>query len=264
MRLYRGPRNPIPGRIGCPGTLVRANTGERRTQKCPWMWVMHSFSWADCDRCASKRLELAYRRFLPSVSEIPATFEYIDLEGPPDHLQITKIGGYPTGSGSEAGGWADIISHIMAPFGNGAQVMARSAIDSPINRRYLAPRAPLAGSIRPSGPPAQIDVLTNCVFRRKYYQNPTLSLLGYPRGYIPEPQQSSFSPSARPRIYPRIYPWVHSWTYPRAYRWTRCDSNCVRCGPGEITRLNPGDLRPRKPQSLHAPLAQLVFDAPSG
>ena len=168
MRLYRGPRNPIPGRIGCPGTLVRANTGERRTQKCPWMWVMHSFSWADCDRCASKRLELAYRRFLPSVSEIPATSEYIDFEGPPDHLQITKIGGYPTGSGSEAGGWADIISHIMAPFGNGTRAMEHRVIVVPMIGWRLAPRAPLTGPIRPTGPLAQIDVLRSCVFGRKY------------------------------------------------------------------------------------------------
>ena len=51
---------------------------------------------------------------------MPATFEYIDLEGPPDRLQITKIGGYPTGLGSEAGGRADIISHIMALCGKGA------------------------------------------------------------------------------------------------------------------------------------------------
>jgi len=57
--------------------------------------------------------------------------------------------------GSETGGRADIISHIMASSGNGAQVMAGSATDSPINRRYLAPKAPFAGSIRPpraSGP----------------------------------------------------------------------------------------------------------------
>ena len=128
--------------------------------------------------------------------------------------------------------------------------MARRAIDPPINRRHLAPRAPFAGSIRPPGPPAQIDVLRSCVFRRKYCHNVTVSLGGYPRGYITEPQQSSFRPSARPRI----YPWVYSWTYPRVYPWTRCDSNCFRCGPGETTRLNAGNLRPRKPQSLHAPL----------
>ena len=34
---------------------------------------------------------------------------------------------------------------------------------------------------------------------------------------------------------------------------TPCDSNCFRWDPGEATRLNAGDLRPRKPQSLHAP-----------
>jgi TRAP-type mannitol/chloroaromatic compound transport system permease large subunit len=77
----------------------------------------------------------------------------------------------------------------------------------------------------------------------------TVSLGGYPRGYITEPQQSSFRPAARPRI----YPWVYSWTYPRAHPWTRCDSNCFRWGPGGATRLNAGGLRPRKPQSLHAP-----------
>jgi hypothetical protein len=56
--------------------------------RCSWSWH-HGRQ--------TKRLELAYRRFLPSVSEIPATFEYIDFDGPPDRLQITKIGGYPTG-----------------------------------------------------------------------------------------------------------------------------------------------------------------------
>jgi len=50
------------------------------------------------------RLELAYCQFSAVVLEIPATFEYIDFEEPPDRLQITKIGGYPTGLGSEAGG----------------------------------------------------------------------------------------------------------------------------------------------------------------
>ena len=78
------------------------------------------FSWSWHHGRRAKRLELAYRRFLPLVLEIPATFEYIDFEGPPDRLQITKIGGYLTGWGSEAGGLADIISHIMAPSGNGA------------------------------------------------------------------------------------------------------------------------------------------------
>jgi len=155
-------------------------------------------SWSWHHGLRTKRLELAYRQSLPLVSEMPATFEYIDFEGPPDRLQITKTGGYPMGLGSEAGGRADIIYHIMAPFGNGAQVMARRAIDSPRNRRYLAPRAPLAGSIRPPGPPAQIDVLRSCVFLRKYYQKVTVSLGGYPPGYIAEPQQSSFHPSARP------------------------------------------------------------------
>jgi len=62
-------------------------------------------------------------------------------------------------------------------------------------------------------------------------------------GYVAEPQQSSFRPSARPRIYP--------WIYPRVYPRARCNSSCFRCGPGETTGLNAGDLRPRKPQSLH-------------
>jgi hypothetical protein len=39
------------------------------------------------------RLELAYCQFSAVVLEIPATFEYIDFEEPPDRLQITKIGG---------------------------------------------------------------------------------------------------------------------------------------------------------------------------
>jgi len=167
---------------------------------------LSSWSWHDGRR--TKRLELAYRQFLLLVSEITATFEYIDFEGPPDRLQITKIGGYPTGLGSEAGGRADIISHIVAPFGNGVCEMARCASDSPLNWRCLAPRTPFAGSIRPPGIPAQIDALRSCVFLRKYYQNLTVSLGRYPRGYVTEPQQSSFRPSARRRMYPRIHPWV--------------------------------------------------------
>ncbi|MBP7868723.1 MAG: hypothetical protein KA002_01525 [Firmicutes bacterium] len=78
------------------------------------------FSWSWHHGRGTKRLELGYRQFSPLVSEIDATFEYIDFEGPPDRPQITKIGGYPTGSGSEACGRADIIPHIMAPFGNDA------------------------------------------------------------------------------------------------------------------------------------------------
>jgi len=78
------------------------------------------FSWSWHDGRQTKRLELGYRQFSSLVSEIPATFEYIDFKGPPDRLQITKTGGYPTGLGSEAGGRADIISHIMDSFGNGA------------------------------------------------------------------------------------------------------------------------------------------------
>ena len=140
--------------------------------------------------------------------------------------------------------------------------------------------APLSGAIRPPGTLAQIDVLRSCVFLRKYYQNSTVSLGGYPRGYIIEPRQPSFLPSARPRFYPRIHPWacsqtyppgysqtyprgypwtyarVYSWTYPRVYAWTRCDPNCFHCGHGEAARLNVEDLRPRKPQPPHAPVVK--------
>jgi len=186
------------------------------------------FSWSCRHGRRTKRLELAYRQSLLLVSEIPATFEYIDFEGPPGRLQVTKIEGYPTGLGSEPSGRADIISHMMAFFGNGAKVMAHNAINSPINRRHLAPRTPLAGSIRPPGTPAQIDVLRSCVYLREYCQNLTVSLSGYPRGYVTETQQSSFRPSARPRV----YPWP-----------LRCGPNRVRYGPGEIARLNWGYLR---------------------
>ena len=56
--------------------------------------VAYSWSWHHGLRI--KRLELAYCQFLLLVSEIPATSEYIDFEGPPDRLQITKTGGYIT------------------------------------------------------------------------------------------------------------------------------------------------------------------------
>ena len=91
-------------------------------------WI---FGWYWHHGRRANRLELAYRRFWPLVPEIPATSEYIDFEGSPDRLQVTKIGGYPTGLGSEAGGRADIISHIMASFGNGTQAMERRAVNSP-------------------------------------------------------------------------------------------------------------------------------------
>ena len=54
-------------------------------------------------------------------------------------------------------------------------------------------------------------------------------------GYVAEPQQSSFRPSARPRIYLRIYSWVYSWAYPRVHPRTRCDSNLSdpKSGPKE-------------------------------
>jgi len=125
------------------------------------------FSWSWHHGRRTQRLELAYCQFSSLVLEMPATFECIDFERPPDRLRITKMGGYPTVSGSEAGGWADITSHIMAPFGKGAYRMVCCAGDLPITRRSLAPRVPSAGSIRPPNPPAQIDVLRICVFRRK-------------------------------------------------------------------------------------------------
>ena len=47
------------------------------------------FSWSWTHGRRAKRLELAYRQFSSLVSEIPSTFEYIDLEGrpgsPPNH-----------------------------------------------------------------------------------------------------------------------------------------------------------------------------------
>ena len=107
------------------------------------------FSWSWHHGLRTKRLELAYRRFLPSVSEIPATFEYIDFDGPPDRLQITKIGGYPTGLGSGADGWADTRPHLMGRFGNGTRAMACRSVALPANGLQLAPRAPLTGPIRP-------------------------------------------------------------------------------------------------------------------
>ena len=47
--------------------------------------------------------------------------------------------------------------------------------------------------------------------------------------------------------------WPCSWTYTQVYPCTRCDSDCFRSGSGESIHLNAGDLRPRKPQSSHAP-----------
>jgi len=124
------------------------------------------FSWSWRHGLRANGLELAYRQFLPSVLEMPSTFEYIDFEGPPDRLRITKIGGYPTGLDSEAGGRTDIISHDMAKLGNGSRAMAYSNRESPITRRPSALGAPLGGPICPLGPPAQIDVLRSCVFGR--------------------------------------------------------------------------------------------------
>jgi hypothetical protein len=67
------------------------------------------FSWSWHHGLRAKRLELAYRQFLTLLSEMPATFDCIDFEGPPNRLQITKAGGYPMGLGTETGGRADII-----------------------------------------------------------------------------------------------------------------------------------------------------------
>jgi hypothetical protein len=60
-------------------------------------------SWDNHDGVGPKRLKLAYRRLLTTVSEIPLLFEYIDFGGPPDRLQITNIGGYPVGPDMEPG-----------------------------------------------------------------------------------------------------------------------------------------------------------------
>jgi hypothetical protein len=67
--------------------------------------ILHQrpFGWANHDGVGPKRLELAYRPLLTTVSEIPLLFEYIDFGGPPDRLQIANIGGYPVGPGMEPG-----------------------------------------------------------------------------------------------------------------------------------------------------------------
>ena len=101
--------------VGSKGPTACLRPSEEKLAALEWL-----FSWSWHHGLRRKRLELAYCQFLSLVLEMPATFEYIDLEGPPDRLQITKIGGYPTGLGSEAGGRADIISHIMALCGKGA------------------------------------------------------------------------------------------------------------------------------------------------
>ncbi len=135
--------------------------------------------------------------------------------------------------------------HYMALLGSSLPTMPDSTRDSPITRRSSALGAHLGGPICALEPPAQIDVLRSCVFRRKYWQNVTVSLGGYPRGISLSHSGHPSVPQHSPQIYPQIYPWVYS--------WTRCDSNCFRCGPGEATRLNAVDLRPRQPQSSHAP-----------
>jgi hypothetical protein len=53
------------------------------------------FSWCWHHGRRPKRVELAYCQFLSLVSEMPATLDCIDFEGPPDRFQITETGGYP-------------------------------------------------------------------------------------------------------------------------------------------------------------------------
>ena len=52
----------------------------------------------------------------------------------------------------------------------------------------VGPEDSFYGVDSPPGTPAQIDVLRSCVFGRKYRQKVTVSLGGYPQGYITEPQ----------------------------------------------------------------------------
>ncbi|HON43547.1 MAG TPA: hypothetical protein PLM74_10545, partial [Bacillota bacterium] len=131
-------------------------------------------------------LELGYRQFSAIVSEIPAFFEYIDFRGPPDGIQIAKIGGYPVGPGMASGTEGDRISHNMAVYGNTAQSMEYASAEPPHTRPPLTPRAPFAAPIRRLETPAQMHVLKNCAYRQKYRQKLTACRLGYPRGYILE------------------------------------------------------------------------------
>ncbi len=50
-------------------------------------------SWPNEDDTWSKRLELAHRRFLLLVSEIPAVFEYIDFEDRRTAFEPRESGG---------------------------------------------------------------------------------------------------------------------------------------------------------------------------
>jgi hypothetical protein len=52
------------------------------------------FSWSWRRDRRGRRLELGYCQKSSLVLEIPAIFAYIDFEGPPDRLQITRTGGH--------------------------------------------------------------------------------------------------------------------------------------------------------------------------
>ena len=145
------------------------------------------FSWPNYDGRGSQRLELACCQFSSLVSEIAATFEYIDFGGPPNHLQIAKTGGYPTGPGAESRSWAYIISHNADISGVAAREVACYATSYPHNVSQPTHNLPLPVPIRPRPVWAQMHVLRNCVYRQNYYQHLTASLFGYPRGYVAEP-----------------------------------------------------------------------------
>jgi hypothetical protein len=59
------------------------------------------------------------------------------------------------------------------------------------NRRLPTLRAPFAVPIRPWRSLVQMDVLKICAYPKKYRQNLTVSLPGYPRGYTIDLQQLS-------------------------------------------------------------------------
>jgi len=88
--------------------------------------------------------------------------------------------GYPVGPRVKPGWEFYIISHKPALLGNTALTIAGIAVDAPKTRRRLAPRVfPLAPTRRAAAP-FEIDVLRNCAYRQNYYQDLTVSLLGYP------------------------------------------------------------------------------------
>ena len=121
------------------------------------------------------------------VSEIPATFEYIDFGGTLNHLQIAKTGGYPTGPGAKSRSWTYMISHNVGMSGVVAREVVCYAASYPHNGSQPAHNIPLPVPIRPMPAWAQMHVLRNCVYRQDYYQNLTVSLFGYPRGYVVKP-----------------------------------------------------------------------------